>query len=1276
MYQPEPAVIACFHVQRPSLLSLSRAPTVRSCRTPITRRNALPSIVSLILLLLLLLLLLLQALSDFHKQIRKGTSPPRQIPGELVSALLGSVHSACTLGPLWGMESRKERARSALPGSPQTIWMYGLDSKLRPTVPTSHQCGQNAAGVMIGQETPELVDSNVLECHLENLRLLHAWDSKVGTDDTTPPHIAPGLHYHLTDSGSIALQAGHSLAAEMLTCFQGRDRTLAGETPFLVVPCTMMFRLDKKAQWSLLGEGGHSDALKMRCPYCVDDRCLKKGTQHESCMGAATFVPQETLGQFADNHNMYLWDVLMLNWSWARCDDLLREFETVDDCAVPLVSACRSSMDTFARTQDWWTDAEALKQPGRVATVPEDLLKRILDSFRDWVPDGRDRLHSAAWYDSQRLRPDLSSSHYQETVDGPKSPVHEPPAMALTVVGYVFDTRQLHRLQELGLPVLAVTSCMLHCKINIIKGILLSIWHDVVWGSGHDEETVRRILKAINEITAEFGRGLFFGDRFEDAPGEHGVKVQGHPRPGGPACDWAMKNLTRIVEAAYPAPVSSGSAATVTGSAPVQQMAAKRDRMLRLAHSVETVMVDLNRCDWSSATAEHLQERAEVPERLARMAIQWVFAFDNAGGRQYGGYYLHDIMHHLGELFRYALTLGFSGLGEISNSVLEHLHQEIGKHAFWNAWIASAAYAVHGEGAFRDLYRQAFHAAADPAHGAGVTNVTGSVGDGHGLVPGRVDCDRLQLLMQNNNHPFQAMRVQLGIRAGHLLCDQCWYLKSRCIENGCQGKTREPAASWGTRHRPMSEYQQHVAEECQKASGLSPMEAVKKAARTWADKCLSQSSGTRPAKRTIAECDSPVKSMMTLRDRYLLPRNLYPDADGPPASENAAAIKLRLLTSLEGSFASLRPAKRANKVATAMHNGETVWMAGQQEPRVAMVSGTGEGPVSLPLEQFMLADGNERRDPRTWKELPWCSWKDFAPDLVLRTDHDGVGPRIDQMAAPAGYEHMRTKYNLELRSAVAEGQYKRAYPQCEQPLNGLMTPYGERMSGPGLPPPRKESAYQKHGDKDKYAAKLMQQLQLAQKIQSEYPACANCRVTWDDYVMAHAHADSDLVDSAPNPGICYHPFAVGLKMMQAVAKWQPAMQNKWVLEMPDVLVQQWIQHFASDVPPPVASKPSRTAKGKNVQAKKHNKLHLSQCVTRWTTMMQFDSHQRSRELIAPPKRPLGPDQSLAGDARNARSILGQVTVQKAAVRKSPVPSRGRGRISTPSHRDSRQAQGR
>jgi len=146
MYQPEPAVIACFHVQRPSLLSLSRAPTVRSCRTPITRRNALPSIVSLILLLLLLLLLLLQALSDFHKQIRKGTSPPRQIPGELVSALLGSVHSACTLGPLWGMESRKERARSALPGSPQTIWMYGLDSKLRPTVPTSHQCGQNAAG--------------------------------------------------------------------------------------------------------------------------------------------------------------------------------------------------------------------------------------------------------------------------------------------------------------------------------------------------------------------------------------------------------------------------------------------------------------------------------------------------------------------------------------------------------------------------------------------------------------------------------------------------------------------------------------------------------------------------------------------------------------------------------------------------------------------------------------------------------------------------------------------------------------------------------------------------------------------------------------------------------------------------------------------------------------------------------------------------------------------------------------------------------------------------
>ena len=51
-------------------------------------------------------------------------------------------------------------------------------------------------------------------------------------------------------------------------------------------------------------------------------------------------------------------------------------------------------------------------------------------------------------------------------------------------------------------------------------------------------------------------------------------------------------------------------------------------------------------------------------------------------------------------------THGFNGLGILSNSVLEHFHQEGGKPAFKACWVAAQA-------AFQSLGRK--YAASDPA---------------------------------------------------------------------------------------------------------------------------------------------------------------------------------------------------------------------------------------------------------------------------------------------------------------------------------------------------------------------------------------------------------------------------------------------------------------------------------------------------------------------------------------------------------------------------------
>ncbi len=84
--------------------------------------------------------------------------------------------------------------------------------------------------------------------------------------------------------------------------------------------------------------------------------------------------------------------------------------------------------------------------------------------------------------------------------------------------------------------------------------------------------------------------------------------------------------------------------------------------------------------------------RAQLTANLRDFAMAWKHAHDRLGkGNGHGGYYVHDVMHHVGMLIEHAEAQywGLDGLGCLSNSVLEHWHQVNGKLAFQGVHITS-----------------------------------------------------------------------------------------------------------------------------------------------------------------------------------------------------------------------------------------------------------------------------------------------------------------------------------------------------------------------------------------------------------------------------------------------------------------------------------------------------------------------------------------------------------------------------------------------------------
>ena len=213
-------------------------------------------------------------------------------------------------------------------------------------------------GVALTPETSEAVRQHILEPMLPCARLLGKWDK-----DT---NIAPGLHFHLTSAGQTAMANGEVFDVKWLSSRDGRDRTLNGEVPWVVLPVTELWRTDMKAMWALLGSGGHSDDTKQRCPCCDDDTCMKTGTAHQSCYSVMSLLPGETLQEVADRQDMFLWDIIRMNLPGLCVEEHLSPFRSgkVEDSTLLESARSKLAVLTSDPRRSWAVELNSIAPPG------------------------------------------------------------------------------------------------------------------------------------------------------------------------------------------------------------------------------------------------------------------------------------------------------------------------------------------------------------------------------------------------------------------------------------------------------------------------------------------------------------------------------------------------------------------------------------------------------------------------------------------------------------------------------------------------------------------------------------------------------------------------------------------------------------------------------------------------------------------------------------------------------------------------------------------------
>ena len=431
------------------------------------------------------------------------------------------------------------------------------------------------------KETQKKVQEHVIDPHendVKNAGSLHSSST-----------IAPGLHFHWTDVGLTAKAGGLSFHPSWITCFRGRERTLAGETPLLVIKCTRLLCTDMKGFWDYSAQGGKSDALHLRCAFCVDKHCMQEHESHKAMLSTLHVFPQETLREFAKRARMFLWDVLRFNWSLIRNDEAINPFTSEDFVSNTQLQIARQALDSHASNCSWWTQADALlRQPGGCEIFPDALKREVERSLSGLILDTREKSSPLGFY--------TSFSH----VAASSNPAWRPPRcdqedmqsqvmlMALVIVGKDSEPRMISVLRYLNVAMVAYPVCSLHARLRIVPALLKSAWkeaHGFPEAPGSHENSKR----ACDQVNAVIKKGNF---EHQLTWGELQVtctktweKKSGCPSPSGPATSWALENMVIMMEAAF-------------RNCPPTKYALGQ-RFITLAKTLESLIDDLERVDWS-----------------------------------------------------------------------------------------------------------------------------------------------------------------------------------------------------------------------------------------------------------------------------------------------------------------------------------------------------------------------------------------------------------------------------------------------------------------------------------------------------------------------------------------------------------------------------------------------------------------------------------------------------------------------------------------------------
>lgn len=196
---------------------------------------------------------------------------------------------------------------------------------------------------------------------------------------------------------------------------------------------------------------------------------MQRNRGHAHVFNAAALMPGETLCQFAQRHNIFVWDVLVLNWERLRQPDFLQHYSGHLQASSAQVHAGMACLNAAVILRPWHSQLPQLLSSPWLPDAAT--MQQIVSDVDAIVLDCCPPLFCPAFYANKKHRPDLNCAGFKlPSSDLPSSSaVLEPVDIALYVVGHSAASHLNDMLNALNVPSSAVCQCMLHCMLTIIK---------------------------------------------------------------------------------------------------------------------------------------------------------------------------------------------------------------------------------------------------------------------------------------------------------------------------------------------------------------------------------------------------------------------------------------------------------------------------------------------------------------------------------------------------------------------------------------------------------------------------------------------------------------------------------------------------------------------------------------------------------------------------------------------------------------------------------------